>query len=57
MVSYYLAYLPVIKISLKKKSTKVKYFIQYQYEYIENQSKLPEAVDVKRFEINYFRNQ
>ena len=30
---------------------------QWLYEYIENQSKLPEAVDVKRFEINYFRNQ
>lgn len=30
---------------------------QWLYEYIENQSKLPEAADVKRFENNYFRNQ
>ena len=29
---------------------------QWLYEYIENQSKLPEAVDIKRFENNYFRN-
>ena len=29
---------------------------QWLYEYIENQSKLPEAADVKRFENNYFRN-
>ena len=30
---------------------------KWLYEYIENQSKLPEAADVKRFENNYFRNQ
>ena len=29
---------------------------QWLYEYIENQSKLPEAADVKRFENNYFSN-
>ena len=29
---------------------------QWLYEYIENQSKLPEESDIKRFENNYFRN-
>ena len=29
---------------------------KWLYEYIENQSKLPEVTDVKRFENNYFRN-
>ena len=29
---------------------------QWLYEYIENQSKLPEAADIKRFENNYFSN-